>query len=202
MFIRYGDWAKAARLLKQGPAIIEEAGRKALKQEAEFFRTKIVQGIRDQEPGGKHFKPLSPKTIAVRRFLGFDGTKALMRSGYLRNSITVTNRGNDFFTGMLRSAKSKGGQSMVNIAELQENGSRPILIKMTPPMMRLLAAAFRAAGLTAPEPSGAGATRILIVQIPARPFIGPVFDKYGPISVARPRMEERLRQILIGRFAK
>lgn len=202
MFIKYGQWAQAAKLLRNGPRILANASRMALKQEAEFFRTKIVQGITDQEPGGKHFRPLSPKTLAVRRFLGFTGSKALIRSGYLRNSVTVTNRGDDFFTGVLRSAKGKDGKSAADIASIQENGSRPIIIKTTPAMMRLLAAAFRAAGLPEESSSGASKTGLIVVQIPARPFIGPVFDKYGRLSVAKPRMEARLRTILIGTFSK
>lgn len=202
MFIKYGAWAQVGKLLRNGPKLMAAASRMALKQEAEFFRTKIVQGIRDQEPGGKQFRPLSPKTLAVRRFLGFTGTKALIRSGYLRNSVTVVNRGDDYFTGVLKSAKSKDGKSIADIASVHENGSRPILIKTTPAMMRLLAAAFRAEGLTEPAPTGANKTGIIVVQIPARPFIGPVFAKYGSLSVALPRMEERLRKILIGTFAK
>ena len=48
---------------------------KALMQEAQFLRTKIVEGIREQAPGGRAFAPLAPTTLAIRQFRGFRGTR-------------------------------------------------------------------------------------------------------------------------------
>ena len=78
---------------------------KALLQEAQFLRTKIVEGIREQAPGGRAFTPLAPTTLAIRQFRGFHGTKALLVQGDLRNSITVTKDGDKVFVGVLRTAQ-------------------------------------------------------------------------------------------------
>ena len=56
---------------------------KAMLQEGQFLRTKIVEGIREQAPGGRAFAPLAPTSSALRRFRGFGGTKALIAGGDL-----------------------------------------------------------------------------------------------------------------------
>ena len=86
---RFGAWGRAAELLASLPGRMEHAVDRALIVEAQFFRTKIGEGIREQPPGGKAFAPLAPTTLAVRRFRGFKGTKALIVRGDLRNSIRV-----------------------------------------------------------------------------------------------------------------
>ena len=104
-------------------------------------------GLREQAPGGKQFKPLSPMTLALRKFFGFKGDKALLRNGYLRNSIAVvTVSDGAVFCGVLRTAKAKDGESLVDIARMNEEGSKPIVIKLTPKMSALLHYAFRAFG--------------------------------------------------------
>jgi hypothetical protein len=47
---------------------------------------KIVEGIREQAPGGRAFAPLEPTTLAIRQFRGFRGTKALLVAGDLRTA--------------------------------------------------------------------------------------------------------------------
>jgi len=84
---------------------------------------------------------------------------------------------------------------LVDVARLNEEGSKPIIIKITPKLRALLHAAFRKAGgamnrMGPPkQPTG-----ILVVQIPARPFMGPVFDKYGQPEAASERFAERVRK--------
>lgn len=197
-----GPWGATLKTLADFPKNVANAKRRALLQEAQFFRTKIVEGLRDQAPGGKAFKPLSEKTIALRKFLGFKGTKALVRRADLRNSIAVHelhDAGDSVFVGVLRTARNAQGSALVDVARLNEEGSKPIVIKITPKMAALLAAAFRKLG-------GAGnrmgpqkkSTGIIIVQIPARPFMGPVFEKFGQAEEASKRFVDRFKKEMKG----
>ena len=194
-----GDWTAARRILASAPKRIREAQDKAVLQEAQFFRTKIVEGLRSGAPGGQAFQPLAPTTLAIRRLRGGKSTKPLIHHGDLRNSIAVVREGNGVFVGVLRSAKSSGGGSLVNIAAVHEFGSRPIVVKITPKVRRFLHAAFRKAGLD--EKSGdRPSTGVAVIRIPARPFLRPVFEKYGaPEEVAR-RFVERVAKLLGGDF--
>jgi hypothetical protein len=195
---KVGAWSRVGKLLAAAPKHMKEAVDKALLQEAQFFRTQIVEGITKQAPGGKAFAPLAPTTLAIRKFRGFKGTKALLVQGDLRNSITVVKEGDRVFVGVLRSAKGRGGQKLVDVATVHEYGSRPIAVKLTPKARAFLHAAFRNAGLDSPardKPS----TGIAIIKVPARPFFGPVFDKYGAdANAVSKRFLERVAKNLNG----
>lgn len=181
-----GDWSQAQAFLTSGPARVDAGLKAAIRREAELFRKEVVQGIANQSPGGQSFKPLSPKTIAMRRFQGFKGKKALIRRGDLRKSVKVTTAPGGFFVGILRSARSSTGDGLVNIAAVHEFGAT-IVLKMTPKMKKYLAMVFKRAGLPAPSaPAAAGAhSRVIIIRIPPRPFFQPVADKLRPGSSAR-----------------
>lgn len=172
-----GDWALARRLLASGPARLKTAIGKATRQEAELLRSQIVQGITDQAPGGEGFKPLSPLTLAARKHAGFGGTKALLVRADLRNAIAVIMRGDEAFVGVPRKARGSDGRSLADVAQLNEFGSDPILIPITPKMRRLLHALRREAGLTGSSGSGGG-KGVVVVEIPPRPFLRPVFKKF------------------------
>lgn len=196
-----GDWGKARSALIRGPLALKIAAKRAVMQEAQFFRTKIVQGLREQAPGGKRFKPLKPTTIAMRRFFGFKGSKALIRSGNLRNSVQVLSTGGTVFIGIARNARTKDGKDLVSIAALHEFGSKPIVQRMTDKQRKLLHAAFRAAGLPRSDGGGGGGRGIIVMRIPKRPFIQPVFDKYGKRQLIESRMRIRLAKMLLGTLA-
>lgn len=210
-----GQWKKAARILATGPVNLRMAMDRAVMQEAQFFRKKVVEGFRTQAPGGKKFKPLADNTLIARRFAGFKGSKALNVTGSLRNSITVqkkrTVNGVEAFIGVLRTARGKDGKSLVNIAEVHEFGSKPIVIKVTPAMRRFLMAMFSQHAKSGRDAKGrflkkgqkaqsggkGGISRgFIITQIPARPFIQPVADAFfkGPIAAAR--FQGRVRMLL------
>jgi phage gpG-like protein len=196
---KVGDWQLARRLISTAQRRFKDATTKAVLQEAQFFRTKIVEGIREQAPGGQPFKPLKPTTLAIRRFRGFKGTKALLVQGDLRNSITVVKEAGGAFVGVLRSAKGGTGQSLVNVAAVHEFGSRPIAVKLTPKARRFLHAAFKKAGLDNPA-GDRPTTGIAVIKVPARPFLRPVFEKYGePEEVSR-RFIGRVARLLGGDF--
>jgi phage gpG-like protein len=172
---RTGDWARARRLLTAAPQRLQEAIGTAVRQEAHALRNEIVQGLTRQAPGGEPLKPPSPLTIATRQLEGFGGTKALIVRGDLRNSITVFVQGDEAFIGVSRSARSKDGASMVDLAKFHEFGGPPVIIPMTPKMRRFLFALLRQAGK---EPTGGSGRGVIVVQVPARPFLRPAFDKF------------------------
>lgn len=176
--VKVGDWDAARRFVSTASRRFREAVDKAVLQEAQFFRTKIVEGLREQAPGGQAFAPLAATTLAVRRFRGFKGTKALIVRGDLRNSIAVVKQAGGVFVGVLRTAKGKAGQPLVNVAAVHEFGSRPIVLKLTPKARRFLHAAFRSAGLDAPA-GDRPSVGIAVIRVPARPFLRPVFEKHG-----------------------
>jgi hypothetical protein len=107
--VKIGDWSHVAKLLAGAPQRVQAAIDKAMLQEGQFLRTKIIEGIREQAPGGRGFKPLAPTTLAIRKLRGFGGTKALLVGGDLRNSITVTKHGDRVFIGVHRTAKGAAG---------------------------------------------------------------------------------------------
>ena len=202
-----GDWRRAARILTVAPARIRLAIDQAVLQEAQFFRKKVVEGFRTQEPGGKAFKPLAETTLAMRRFKGFGGTKALIVRGDLRNSIKVVKKptplGAEAFIGVLKSARGKDGTSLVNIAAVHEFGSRPIVMEMTPAMRKFLAKVFTQELGSFGEGgsgSGAGLTQIIILQIPARPFLQPVIEKHFGSAESALRFQARVAANLDGMF--
>jgi phage gpG-like protein len=172
---RTGDWARARRLLTAAPQRLQAAIGTAVRQEAHALRNEIVQGLTRQAPGGEPLKPPSPLTIAARQLEGFGGSKALIVRGDLRNSITVIVQGDEAFIGVSRSARSKDGSSMVDLAKLHEFGGPPVIIPMTPKMRRFLFALLRQAGK---EPTGGSGRGVIVVQVPARPFLRPAFDKF------------------------
>lgn len=175
-----GDWKKAQDLLNNGGTRIQAALRKTLIQEAEFYRGKMVQGIISQAPAGKPFKPLSKMTLAMRKFRGFGGTKALIVSGELLNSIRVITTREGAFIGVPRNAKSKDGKSLVSIAEIQEFGAGPFIIKITEQMRKFMFAAFRSQALSQKSNKGSKSSKgVIVVRIPARPFIRPIAEAFG-----------------------
>jgi hypothetical protein len=170
-----GDWARARQVLRALPRDLAAASRKAMLQQAHALRGQIVQGLTDQAPGGAPLAPPSPLTLAARRLQGFSGTKSLIVRGDLRNSIQVLSVGDQVFVGVSRTARTADGQSLVDVAQTQEYGSDPIVIPITPAMRRFLAALFREAGKEKHRGTGAG---VVVVQIPARPFLRPTFDRF------------------------
>lgn len=109
---RTGAWGEAARIALTMRARFINALEQAVMKEAHFIRGKIVQGIASQAPGGQAFAPLSPITLAMRKAMGFGGTKALIRTGALRGAVTairVPGSAPRAFVGILRQAKGKVG---------------------------------------------------------------------------------------------
>lgn len=172
---RTGDWARARELLSNTSGRLKGAVERAMKQEAHALRNEVVRGLTAQAPGGEPIRPPAPLTLAARQLEGFGGTKSLLVRGDLRNSISVIADGDEVFIGVLRSAKSSTGDSLADIAQIQEFGGPPVIIPITPKMRRYLAVLFKRAGSPRRLGSGRG---VVVTQVPARPFLRPAFEKF------------------------
>lgn len=188
---RTGEWARARRLLTAGPERLKTAIQVGLRQEAHGLRNAIVEGLTSQAPGGAPLTPPAPLTLAARQLAGVGGTKALLVRGDLRNAIAVVIVGNEAFVGVLRSARSSDGKSLVGLAELHEFGGPPVVIPVTPKMRRFLFALLRQADV---EPRAGSGRGVVVVQTPARPFLRPAARKYG--EGAGPRFLDRVAAAL------
>jgi len=195
---RIGEWNAAARILGTGPGRIRGAIHNAITSEAHLFRREAVKGLRTQAPGGKKFKPLAKSTLVSRRMKGFSGSKALIVRGDLRNSIKVVvktqSSGTEAFVGVLRKARSKNGKSLYDIAKLNEFGSRPIVIQITPAMAKFLAVLFKKMG--SGKTSGLGGKGYIVIKIPARPFIRPIAEAHFSTQEAAERFQAKVARLL------
>lgn len=192
-----GDWSKqkmtAKKLMNHMPQRIEVF----LRREAEVMRALVIVAY-DAQGIPHRWKKLSPWTIAGRRLHGFRGTKALVWTGEMRKSISTAwdSASQSAFCGIQYQTKSADGKSMVNIAKLHEYGSKRIAIKITPRMRRYLAvlAKFlpRSARMKKKDRKRHIATGIIVIQIPARPFMRtqlPVFRLNAPVRARKFFME-------------
>lgn len=197
---KFGDWHTARAILSASSRNFKRAMDKTMLQEAHLYRKELVQGLRKQAPGGKAFKPIAKSTRQGRKFKGFGGTKALIRTGDLRNSITVVKKAGGVFVGVPRSARGKDGRGLVNIARVHEFGSRPIVIQITPAMRRLLAGMFRKFKAKGTGGGRAGGGAVMVIQIPARPFFRPVELKLR--KGRKKRVMARVSKNMAGAFGK
>jgi hypothetical protein len=193
---KVGEWRRAAQLLNRAAHGMERSIDRALRAEAEGLRAEIVSGLTDQAPGGEPIRPLAATTLAARRLEGFEGDKALIRRADLRNAISVTVRSLAAFVGVPR--KTVHGKSLVDIAKMNEFGFGPIVIAVTEAMRRFLFALFReldagAGGGGVGTGSGGG---VVVIHIPARPFLRPAFEKWR--RGVRERFLRRLGSDLFG----
>jgi len=175
---RTGDWSLARAMLQAAPARLKMATDRALRQEAEQLRGEVVEGITKQAPAGEAFSPLARFTLAKRRLRKFSGSKALIRNADLRNAVTATVRNGEAFVGVPRKAKGRDGAQLADVAKLNEFGSDPIIIPVTPKMRRFLHVLRREAGEGASTAVRTATPGVIITRIPARPFLRPVFDKF------------------------
>ena len=174
-----GDWGKTKQVLSRAPAVIHVASVQSIKKEAHALRAAMIQGITRQSPAGAPFTPLSELTLAIRKMRGFSGSKALIDRGDLRNAINVVFRGGgtSAFIGVPRKARSKQKGRMIDVAKVHEFGAGPFIIPKTEKMRRFIFAALKSAGIE-PRKSGGRRSGVVVINIPARPFIRPVFESY------------------------
>jgi len=195
---KFGPWLKTQNILKANMRPVYRALGAAWRVEAQRLKDQLGKGIQSQAPGGQAFKPLSPTTLAVRRFLGFRGTKALLWHRNLLRAIKVTPSGRSgssnyqVFVGIHSSARDPQGKSLYVIGLTHENGRRLVAVRLTPKLCRFLGAVFASmnkgasTGVDRPwwltKSKGRG---VLMISIPARPVFRPIWGKYGKETGAR-----------------
>jgi hypothetical protein len=181
-----GDWNRAMRILQGAPKVLPRVVNEVVLQEAHDLRKKMVAGIDGGGPSGAKFTAHSPLTLVVRRMRrgpGSRGSKIMVASATLRNSISVISLGGgNAFVGVLRTKRHPSGKSAVDIARIHEYG-KTWSMPLTARMRRFLFAAIRKAGLPPrPRAKGAAGASSITIRIPPRPFIGPVIATHDPAA--------------------
>jgi len=192
-----GQWKKAQKILDKGAQRVELSKRKIMASEAKFYAQKIKEGLESQAPGKKPIKPPAESTLISREFKGFNSTKSLIVRRDLVNSITDIVKGDKAFAGIPKSARGTDGQNLAKIGEINEKGKNGIVIEITPKMRKLFGAMFAGSDNESP-----GKKKVIIVNIPARPFITPVLETYGKASVAIPRIAKKFSFFTAFMFGK
>ena len=82
------------------------------------------------------------------------------------------------FIGVPRKARSKKKGRMIDVAKVHEFGAGPFIIPKTEKMRRFIFAALKNSGIE-PEPNKGRRSGVVVINIPARPFIRPAFHKYA-----------------------
>jgi hypothetical protein len=201
-----GQWAEISDMLSRvgNPAIWQMARKRAMLREAHRLRTIMVQSFNRGGPPGKKWKALSAFTQILGRIRGKGDRRPLMDSGDLRNSHSVVEEDEDtVFVGVHRTARSKKKgkkkMSIVNLAAVHENGAGPFSVKVSEKMRRW----WR--GVLVPGSHGqikplSPNTRFLVIRIPARPWIGPIWDKEQDTS-SRNIMQDTVEGLGVPMFA-
>lgn len=146
-----GDWKLALKLFAQAPARFAPAASKALMREALYAQRLIKKNITSAKPAQ------SPLTEATG-----GGGKPLIRSGDLLGSVNILRKAPLLvFIGIPRTDGS------YNIGMIQEEGSVTVQPK-TPRMLAFLHAKLKKVGDPPIRES-----RVIVSQIPARPFVAP-----------------------------
>jgi hypothetical protein len=183
--MRITGLSAAERAAQRGAQRMRGAIDRATAQEAQLLRRVIVQGLRDQAPGGKAIRPLSPMTIALRKLprkssksgaARRGSTKSLINNGDLLGSVNDRRAGYAWHTvGVHRGERGRDGRDLVNIAAIHEYGTRKYTITVTPKMHRFSIFLMMQGVLKAPWPVG----KVLQHQVPARPFLRPGYNQWG-----------------------
>lgn len=176
---RTGQWAIVAGFIGNVRAKSTAALENALKREALRAERLMKEGIQKQAPGGKVFTALSAWTKIKRKAQGGRGTKALIRHGDFRRSIKTVTTSEGSFVGVLRTARGREGQPLVNVAAVHEFGKTMVLNVDKPGRTKktvrsYFMALFAKKLIKKPLKR---TTKFLVIKIPARPFINPVFKQ-------------------------
>lgn len=194
-----GDWAEVGRILRVNQARLPLVIDRVVKAESERLAKMIRLGITRQSPGGKKLRRPAASTILGRRLAGVRGSLALVSSRKMLRSISARRTGlAAFFVGVPR--KRAGSIDMARIAQINEEGMGPVIVRISPKMRRFLHVLFSRTGDAAPR--GGERPGFIVIRIPARPFIGPVVDHEMAPRRALPRMERRFSKMTGGDFGR
>jgi len=173
---RSSSWAAARRRLARASRTVEGKQWLAVKRAALLAEREIKKGLQSGKPGGTPFPPLAETTRLLRR-----GTKPLLDTASLLGSIksVMDEKRRQAFVGVLRTARGREGEPLVNVAMVHEFGTGPFVIPVTPAVRRLFwALHFRSNGRI--KPLSPTKTEIMHPGVPKRAFIRPTVEAITP----------------------
>lgn len=164
-----GDWLKSKKVLAAAPHDLDKAIERGLAAEGEYLRGQMVRRIqRGLMP------PHSSSTLLTKN----KGSKPLIRNGDLLGAFSSIPSKKQVFIGVPRSAKG----SAFGLMQIHEEG-RVIVQRMTDKQRRFLHAVL-------PRIGHPGGTPVVVIHIPARPVIRPVFEEQQ--AKIGPRLSKRI----------
>lgn len=176
------SWAVARRRFRRAEASVEGRQWQAVRRAALLAERELKKGIVAGAPGGQTLPALRPTTILLK-----GSSKPLIDRGQqgLLGSVTHTfdRRRKAAFVGVHRTAKGSEGEPLFNVALIQEFGTKPFVIPVTPAVRRLFWFLHFASG-GAINPLSPNTTEIAHPGVPARPFMRPTFEAIRPKVVA------------------
>lgn len=168
-----GDWAKSKKLLVRLEKNIRPATVKAVNLEAIYLAGKIKERIGAGPP-----PPLKKYPGGKRK-----GSKPLNNTGALRQSVSFVQYDLEAFVGILRTASGHGGKA-ANLGAIHENGA-VIVQRMTAKQRRFLFGVLMRGGRKGARRATGSGSGIIVIRIPPRPFVRPVFEAEGTTFQAR-----------------
>lgn len=192
---KVGDWKKARDVLPGMAEAYKRAQIKAVRQEAELFRKKVIQCFKT---GGKSnniaWRPNTQSTVR-----GKGSSKPLIDKGDLHGSITIIQAAIDtFFCGVPNNARSKDGTKYVKIGAVHEFG-KVITMKITKKQHRWYMANMHKLGGGS---GGGGAVpkfrpgAVLTIKIPKRSFLVSTRDAHFGGEKSRKRIQGRIAKFM------
>lgn len=195
---KVGDWDEVERIcdMLADPHRFIRVRNRVTSRECHRLRGLMVGAFRSGgPPGGPRWKPLSAFTQLLSRIAGKGDRRPLLLDGDLKNSHTVVHDGDVWFVGIhkktrgRRAARRGKQRTMVDIGTVHEFGSRPIYIRVTDRMRRYFLYLSRKAGYVGYRREAGGRalqrrvqirplkrnTIAIVVRIPARPWIRPIW---------------------------
>jgi len=171
-----GDWAKATKLttgmVKRMPKAVDMATRAA----AQAYRARVAQAFVKQGGGGKKWDPLGVITLSLRKNAAMvgksaaGGTKALIRSGDMRKSVSLKKVAKaHYFVGVHR---THGKYNVARVHEQPLSKSGIWSIRVTDKMRRYFLYLFIKGAI--PAPLKASTLYIIVRQ---RSFLQSVWDQ-------------------------
>ncbi len=176
-----GPWDLAIKILGETVGV-KRGVVSATAQVAQRFRGHVIKNLQSSGAhSGAPFKPHSPFSYVIRKFVGSTGgTKPLMTTIGL-GGIIVKKVAGGWFVGVQRAAQKWRDPAT------HEHGA---VWRTTERQRRFLLTAARSGGAASPGKGGG----MMVITIPARPFMGPTIAKYGNKDVVRKHYQEALRR--------
>jgi phage gpG-like protein len=192
---KVGDWKRARAVLPGMAAAYADAQKKAVNQEAQLFRRRVVECFKSSgKTNGISWRPNSPSTVNAK-----GSSKPLIDKGDLWGSVTIIKVSDDtFFCGVPNNARSKDGTKYVKIGAVHEFG-KVITMKITRKQWRWFMANAKRLG----PGNGSGGAKpkfrpgaVLTIKIPERSFMRSTRDAHFQTEKSRKRIQGRIAKFM------